>query len=495
MAGLPARAELEALERDHAEVEQLERRLADGEIKVAELAVAVTEATDRHAEADAARVVAVADLEAAQQANRADEFVAALAVGAPCPICQQKVKQLPEHIAGDVAAAGKAVRKAEKAAGDAQRAADEARAAEAKAATLLTSLTEQRDRLLERVAGRLDRAAVADTLVEVDAAMARLAEVRAQADEGRTARRAAEQQLERIDQLHATARAALLTTRDTVADLEPPPPAGDDLLADWTALAEWAQSTRDVIANRSAAARHELSALADEQQRLVATIVDACTAAGIEAGDKPGRMVSDALSAARSDLDSIDAARERVVELQADDAVQESAQQVAQALTDHLKANRFEKWVLDEALHRLVERATGILTELSNDTYSLTLDAKTSNFCVIDHANADAVRSARTLSGGETFLASLALALALADEVAHLASGGATRLESIFLDEGFGTLDADTLDTVAGALEELQARGRVVGVISHVPELAERMPVRFEVVKGPAGSSITRVDT
>jgi exonuclease SbcC len=126
----------------------------------------------------------------------------------------------------------------------------------------------------------------------------------------------------------------------------------------------------------------------------------------------------------------------------------------------------------------------------------------------------------RTLSGGETFLASLALALALADQVAELARGGggdvgaggtgaasgagragpvgvrarSSRLESIFLDEGFGTLDPETLDTVAGAIEELSSLGRMVGVVSHVRDLAERLPLRFEVTRGPAGATVTRLD-
>ena len=102
-------------------------------------------------------------------------------------------------------------------------------------------------------------------------------------------------------------------------------------------------------------------------------------------------------------------------------------------------------------------------------------------------------RDVQTLSGGETFLVSLALALALADQIAELAAGGAVRLESIFLDEGFGSLDADTLETVAAAIEELGAQGRVVGVVTHVRELAERLPVRYEVRKGPSGSTVDRV--
>ena len=132
------------------------------------------------------------------------------------------------------------------------------------------------------------------------------------------------------------------------------------------------------------------------------------------------------------------------------------------------------------ALGRLVEGASTLLRELTSGAYSLALD-DVNAFLVIDHRNADEPRTVRPLSGGERFLASLALALALADHVAELAAEGAARLESLFLDEGFGTLDPDTLDVVAAALEELGSRGRVVGIVTHVRDLADRLPVRFEV--------------
>ncbi len=73
-------------------------------------------------------------------------------------------------------------------------------------------------------------------------------------------------------------------------------------------------------------------------------------------------------------------------------------------------------------------------------------------------------------------------------------AGSAARLETILLDEGFGTLDADTLEVVATALEELGARGRMVGVVTHVPELADRLPVRFEVRKVGGAAQVVRVD-
>ena len=181
-------------------------------------------------------------------------------------------------------------------------------------------------------------------------------------------------------------------------------------------------------------------------------------------------------------------------QLREEERTAREAQQVAEALAGHLAANRFEKWLLDEALHQLVEGASERLSELSGGAYMLAVDARSGGFGVVDHTNASQVRSARTLSGGETFLASLALALALADQVAGLAAAGAARLESLFLDEGFGTLDPDTLDVVAAALDDLGARGRVVGIVTHVRELAERLPVRFEVRKVGGSATIERVE-
>ncbi|MGF0317308.1 AAA family ATPase [Nocardia fluminea] len=99
-----------------------------------------------------------------------------------------------------------------------------------------------------------------------------------------------------------------------------------------------------------------------------------------------------------------------------------------------------------------------------------------------------AIRSAKTLSGGETFMASLALALGLADVVA--AETGGLVLDTLFIDEGFGSLDADTLDAVMGVLDELRANGRVVGVVSHVDEMRQRIPSRLHVVRGRTGSKL-----
>ena len=101
-------------------------------------------------------------------------------------------------------------------------------------------------------------------------------------------------------------------------------------------------------------------------------------------------------------------------------------------------------------------------------------------------------RPAFTLSGGESFLASLALALGLSDVV--LAQSGGRYLDCIFIDEGFGTLDGETLDFALNTLIELHQSGRVIGIISHVAELKERIPSRIEIVAQKEGSTILQSD-
>ncbi len=95
-------------------------------------------------------------------------------------------------------------------------------------------------------------------------------------------------------------------------------------------------------------------------------------------------------------------------------------------------------------------------------------------------------RHVKTLSGGESFKASLSMALGLSDVVQEYA--GNVRLDTMFIDEGFGTLDSESLDSAINCLIDLQKNGRLVGIISHVPELKERIPSRLEVISSNIGS-------
>lgn len=109
------------------------------------------------------------------------------------------------------------------------------------------------------------------------------------------------------------------------------------------------------------------------------------------------------------------------------------------------------------------------------------------NLEVIDHLN-DTVRNPSTLSGGETFMASLALALGLADAVQ--AQAGGVAMDTLFIDEGFGSLDAETLEDVMGVLDALQDDGRLIGLVSHVESMKQQIPHRIQVQKSQTGSSV-----
>ncbi len=190
-------------------------------------------------------------------------------------------------------------------------------------------------------------------------------------------------------------------------------------------------------------------------------------------------------------LQRIRADQKKAAQLDKQIAAYREDSQVANMLGNYLRANKFENWLCGEALSTLVKEASSTLMELSGDQYELTLDPR-NDLVVIDYNDAGATRPVHTLSGGETFQASLALALALSRQVIGL-SAGRRELNSMFLDEGFGTLDSDTLDTVASTLERLAADSdRMVGVVTHVAELAERVPVRFIVNRTGTTSTIVK---
>ena len=127
------------------------------------------------------------------------------------------------------------------------------------------------------------------------------------------------------------------------------------------------------------------------------------------------------------------------------------------------------------------------LRQLSN-RYRLERVPDTLALQVIDRDMCDEVRTVHSLSGGESFLVSLALALGLSS-----LSSNKMRVESLFIDEGFGSLDAETLRLAMDALESLRTQGRKIGVISHVQEMTERIPVQIKVCRGDNGRSYLTV--
>lgn len=153
----------------------------------------------------------------------------------------------------------------------------------------------------------------------------------------------------------------------------------------------------------------------------------------------------------------------------------------------------FERYVLGALLDEVLRKASTRMRAMSQGRYDLLrsregadrraaggLDLEVSDFYTGTN------RSVTTLSGGESFLASLSLALGLADTVQSLTGG--LRLDTVFIDEGFGSLDPEALDLAIRTLIDLQQGGRLVGIISHVPELKERVDARLEITPGRGGS-------
>lgn len=139
---------------------------------------------------------------------------------------------------------------------------------------------------------------------------------------------------------------------------------------------------------------------------------------------------------------------------------------------------KYRRFAQSLTLDHLISLANGQLQRLHNRFQLTRREAAELEIAVIDTWQADAQRDTRTLSGGESFLVSLALALGLSDLVSHK-----TRIDSLFLDEGFGTLDAETLDVALDALDCLNATGKTIGIISHVEALKQRIPVQIRIVK------------
>ncbi|MEV7404803.1 SMC family ATPase [Streptomyces sp. NPDC091267] len=161
---------------------------------------------------------------------------------------------------------------------------------------------------------------------------------------------------------------------------------------------------------------------------------------------------------------------------------------------DNERKMRLESYVLAARLEQVAAAATARLQRMSSGRYTLVhSDARTGGrraglgLHVID-AWTGRERDTATLSGGETFFASLALALGLADVVTDEAGG--VRLDTLFIDEGFGSLDDQTLDEVLDVLDSLRERDRSVGIVSHVADLRRRIPAQLEVVKERHGSAV-----
>ena len=375
------------------------------------------------------------------------------------------------------------------------------------AATNLARIAQVRDQTAARqqnlsaaLAAQPSGEQVAELIAELDRLDQAAAAARGAVTEARQAHTRAQQTVDELNALARDSRTQLAMMRDPLTRYGAPAIAEDTLAAAWNHLHSWARTKETALAGDMMKARNAADHAAKEYQAAVAALSDALVRAELPLPDlrTPAselhttvtRDVADAAAAARIAAEhAADRFHERQrLHKQKEEAAEQA--QVAATLGNLLRSDAFQAWLLESAVTSLVADASDLLLDMSSGQFELRIHSK--DIEVIDHNDADSTRPVRTLSGGETFQASLALALALSRQVASLAASGAAKLESIFLDEGFGTLDETTLDVVAATLENL-AGERMVGVITHVPALADRIPVRFQVTRTGARSHIERI--
>ncbi|TNC29640.1 AAA family ATPase [Amycolatopsis alkalitolerans] len=366
------------------------------------------------------------------------------------------------------------------------RAAEQAAtAAEARRRTLLEQ-TEERARRLDEARGEYsDVAARRAQLGLVVRALDTLTDARSE-------RVAAERQLEqrREELRESLAKAGFATVEEVRAAARP-----DETVA--RLEKRLSQAAAEEAAARAALAEPELAGVSPDDQ----IDVESAATSAREARENSEAAVA-TLRAATTRVNELEtlaarlsAAAEAIRPLEDEFDELDALTDVVNGRGQNARRMSLRSYVLAARLEEVAVAATTRLGAMSQGRYSFVHSDRAGSrgtrgglaLDVLDDYSGT-VRPAKTLSGGESFLASLALALGLADVVA--AETGGALLDTLFVDEGFGTLDAETLDVVMDILDELRAGGRVVGLVSHVEELRQRIPTRLRVRKARTGSTL-----
>lgn len=484
VAALPSPEAVATARKAHLRLAEMEERLAGLDEEAAEAKVGTATAELDEAKLQLAR--AREAVEGARHTHAAHALSSTLQVGHPCPVCEHLVDSIPEREPPPELARLEEMKILAQSRFD--QAAEAASEARLDLAALVTARREIADQVGE-VAKMLAEAPDIGELDEIESKHGELAE-QAQAARSELERRqadyeAANKELEDLADSVRSIRRSLMEAHQAVAELVPPVPASDDPFVQWKELLAWREEKLSDLLVEIGRAKEAAKAARAAASQLRAEIVADLSSVQVPIEEPYAVAVTRELQLLKGFNEKVERSIEEQQELEQgiSDGLERAAQ--AGALAGHLKADGFERWLMAGAISDLVAGANDRLAQLSRGGFSLDSD-ESGSFSIIDHHNADESRLVATLSGGETFLVSLSLALSLAETLA--ARGGAD-LETIIIDEGFGTLDDESLDTVASVLEEL-AEGLVVGVITHVKELAARAPTRFEVVREPDGSRV-----
>ena len=254
------------------------------------------------------------------------------------------------------------------------------------------------------------------------------------------------------------------------------------------------QRRQDHLTAQAAAARLLLTLTADHHHHAEASLTPLSTAeltAQLNTLSAADDILQQKLGAVSNQLAQDDAARQQQAEGLRELELRQQEEQRWQDLSEQIgsaRGDKFSQFAQGLTLTHLARLANLRLRQLTGRYTILKTPNRNLELQIIDHDQADTVRPMASLSGGESFLVSLALALGLSELAGHKA-----RIESLFIDEGFGTLDAEALNTALDALERLQHSGKMIGIISHVSDLKDRIGTQIRVRPGAGGNSTVHV--
>ncbi len=470
-----------------ATLETARKRLLEAESQAEAAGAALDSATATARTASATLGGANSELEEMERqhnqalhGNMAAAVQAGLRPGDPCPVCGGKAGRLPAIDAADLDGAKRGWEAARQRQSRAQHDLSTAEATRSAAEATGKAVVERLAQYQSQAGGeesRLDAVMPADTPRTVEAIQTLLHGQKTAREERLTFTRRHEEVKAALNASHTRFSEA----REKVGGLQMLLDTQDERLKAATAATSEAHAALKTLAEEQHldAVAQALASRTDAVTAAQGTLLE--LSARKEAVQKEIGRLDAIIDKLKDDIDKAEQLRKVLIEVRA-------GQDVAGDLSQMLMANRFQAFMQSEALHVLAAQGSDRLERLSSGRYRLDISTNGQDFEAIDQWNADDKRSVRTLSGGETFLASMALALALAESLPGLAPDSRVALDAIFLDEGFGSLDPEALDRASEALDSLRDGTRMVCVVTHLPELAQRMPARIVVEKSEAGS-------
>jgi exonuclease SbcC len=472
----------EELAKEEQALAMLEKDRVALESQAKAAAADAEKASKAHEKAEAEAKAAEEAFDAGRRSNAAAALQQRLKAGDPCPVCGQAVGELPHIEHPELKDAQAAAKRAKEAEGAARAAADAAMRTLTQLQTRRESAEGNRNAAAKRVDER--RQSLTETLGRKPPPAKEIAVQMARLQKAETERKELTSDLEAQNKALAEIVAGMTAATADLGRLQGELDAAE---RDAKAAAEKAAGAEAKLRESAKRSGWDDILRALDEERDAAPVLKR----RLDDARRRDNDLNQAIGAGQTRIETIETNIEKAKVLREEEKTAREEATLARDLASLLQTNAFPTFIRESALQTLARDGSRRLLEISAGRYDFVVEGQ--DFLIEDRWNGGEKRSVKTLSGGETFLASLALALALAEQLPGLAGeemGGT--MESLFIDEGFSHLDNDTLDDVASALEVLgQDRSRLIGVITHVPALAERMPARITVHKTQSGSSVS----